>query len=88
MIMIRVVVAVMFLVAMAGWKWIAHVAVDLGPAAWVLVFAGLGVVGYAITNRDEKAAGRPGYSWPEARRELVLPLGGLVAVLLIASMLR
>jgi hypothetical protein len=88
MIMIRVVVAIMFFAAMAGWKWFAHVAVDAGPAAWVLVFAGLGLVGYVVTNHDEKAAGRPGYAWPQARRELVFPLGGLVAILLVVWALR
>jgi hypothetical protein len=88
MIVVRIVVAVVFFVAMFGWNKLAHAAADAGPAAWILVFAGLGLVGYFVTNHDEKAAGRPGYLWAEARRELVLPLGGLVAILLVAWFLR
>jgi hypothetical protein len=88
MTIVRIVVAVVFFIAMFGWNKLAHAAADAGPVAWVLVFAGLGVVGYVVTNCDEKAAGRPGYLWAEARRELVFPLGGLVAVLLVAWALR
>jgi hypothetical protein len=88
MVLVRIIVAVLFFAAMVGWRWFAHVAADAGPVAWVLVFTGLGVVGYVVTNRDEKAAGRPGYAWAQARRELVFPLGGVVAILLVGWALK
>jgi hypothetical protein len=88
MLIVRIFVAALFMVAMFAFNKFVHFAVDFGPIAWISLFAGLGLVGYVVTNHDEKAAGRPGYAWAQARRELVFPLGGLVAVLLVAWALR
>jgi hypothetical protein len=85
---IRIAAAVLFFVAMLGVREFAHVVVDAGALAWLAAMTGIFLVGLRIENRDRAAAGRPPYSWADARSDLAGPLSVLGAVLLVAWVVR
>lgn len=88
MLIARIVVALIFFGAMAVVAKAAHIVVDLGFIPWLLAMAGIFWVGIAIENRDRAAEGRLPFSLADARRDLLGPLPGLAAVLLVAWALR
>lgn len=85
---VRIILGVIFFAAMFGVREVAHIAVDAGPFAWLALMGAIFGVGIWMENRDRVAAGRPSYSWSDARKDMLGPLSLLAAVLAVAYLVR
>jgi len=83
----RVAALGLFILGMLGLRYVAHLAVAGGIIPWLGLMGLIFWAGVALENRQRAEDGRPAYSLSEAR-ELLGPLAGFVAILVVAWLLR
>lgn len=83
----RIAVVIIFIAVMSAIKPVVRAVAEMGFVAWLAMMGCILFVAIMMENRKRAAEGRVPYSWAESH-ELIMPLLGLAAILIVAYWFR